>query len=87
MNLMKYALNSSTLKTFWRGMPDSKMLSLWFLHRAFRVVKLQASLGPHWFDVLVLEFIKQKHTLRILLYQEEMFLLLGLDYCTVALLQ
>ena len=39
---------------------------------------------PTWvltLTLLILEFTKDKHTLRI--YQEEMFLLLGLDYCPV----
>ena len=46
-------------------MPDSKMLLFWFLHCVFRVVELQASLGPPRFDILVLEYTKHKHTLRI----------------------
>ena len=33
-------------------MPDSRMLSFWFLHRVFRVVKLQALLGRSGFDIL-----------------------------------
>ena len=68
-------------------MSDSSMLSCWVLHLAFGVVELQASLGSLRFDILVLEFRKYKHTLRILLYQEEMILRSGLDYCKVALLQ
>ena len=48
-------------------------------------MELQASLGPPGFNILVLEFTKHNHTLRISLYQEEIFLQSGLDYCTVAL--
>ena len=33
-------------------MPDSRMLSFWFLHWDFRVVKLQALLGRSGFDIL-----------------------------------
>ena len=32
-------------------MPDSRMLSFWFLHWVFRVVELQAILGPPGFDI------------------------------------
>ena len=46
-------------------MPDSKMHLFWFLHCVFRVVELQTSLGPPRFDILVLEYTKHKHTLRI----------------------
>ena len=70
-------------------MPDSRMLSFWILHLAFRVVELQTSLGSLHFDSLLLELKKDNHTLRdFVIYQEEMILmLLGLYYCTVALLQ
>ena len=33
-------------------MPDSRMLSFWFLHWVFRVVKLQAILGRPGFDIV-----------------------------------
>ena len=48
-------------------MPDPRMLAFWFIHWIFRVVELEASLGlgPPGFDILVLEFTKHKHTLRI----------------------
>ena len=66
-------------------MPDSILNA--FILVFTRVVELQASLGPPRFDILLLEFIKHKHAIGILLSQEEMLLLSGLDYFTVALLQ
>ena len=41
-------------------MSNSKILSFWFLHCVFRVVELQASLGPSPFDILVLEYTQHK---------------------------
>ena len=32
INSMKYALSFICFKSFWRGMPDSRMLSFWSLH-------------------------------------------------------
>ena len=66
-------------------MRDSRMLSFWFLHWVFRVVILQALLGPLRFHMFSSGIHKtQAHIKEFLLfYQEEMFLLLGLDYCTV----
>ena len=52
MNLMKYALNFICFEAFWRGMPDSRMLSFWFLHCVFRVVELEALLSPPGSDIL-----------------------------------
>ena len=65
INLMNYALNVIYLKAFWRGMPDSRMLSFWFLHWIFRVVEFQTSVGPPRLHILVLEHTKYNHTLRI----------------------
>ena len=45
-------------------MPDSRMLSFRFLHW-FRVVEFQTLLGTPRFDILVLEYTKHKHTLRL----------------------
>ena len=71
-------------------MPDSRMLSLlsfWFLHWAFRVVELQSLLlGPPDSGILSSRIHKtQAHSKGFLLlfHQEEMFLLSGLNYCTV----
>ena len=67
-------------------MPDSRMLSFWFLHWVFRVVELQSLLGPPGFDILSSGIHKtQAHSKGFLLlfHQEEMFLLSGLNYCTV----
>ena len=65
-------------------MPDSRMLSFWFLHCVFRVVELQSLLGPPGFDILSSGIHKtQAHIKDFLFHQEEMFLLSGLDYCTV----
>ena len=62
------------------------MLSFWFLHWAFRVVELQSLPGPPGIDILSSEIHKtQAHSKSVLLlfHQEGMFLLSGLNYCTV----
>ena len=46
-------------------MPDSRMLSFWFLYQVFRVVELQALPGPPCFDIFSSGIHKHKHTLRI----------------------
>ena len=47
-------------------MPDSRMLSFWFLHWVFRVVKLQALLGRSGFDILSSGIHKTKHTVIVM---------------------
>ena len=50
-------------------MPDSRMLSFWFLHWVFRVVKLQALLGRSGFDILSSGIHKtQAHSKDLILY-------------------
>ena len=90
-NLMKYALNFIHFKILFERYAWLKnAFILVFLHWTSRVVKLQASLGPPRFDILVLEFTKHKHWPRVLLSQEDMFLLSGFEYyrwlCYVLLL-
>ena len=46
-------------------MPDSRMLSLWFLQWVSRVVDFQLLPGPVALTFLVPEFTKHKHTIRI----------------------
>ena len=67
-------------------MPDSRMLSFWFLHWVFRVVELQSLLGPPGFHILGSGIHKTQAYSKgflLLFHQEEMFLLSGLNYCTV----
>ena len=46
-------------------MPDTRMLSLWFLFWVSRVVELQALLGPPRFDIFSSGIRKIQQTLRI----------------------
>ena len=69
-------------------MLDSRMLSFWYLHWVLRVVKLQALLGRSGFDILSSGIHKtQAHSRDSISHyystKKKMFLLLGLDYCTV----
>ena len=57
-------------------MPDSRRLSLWFLHWVFRVVILRALLGPPRFDIFISGIHKTQAHIKIPT-------LLGLDYYTV----
>ena len=78
---------SSTLKGFWRDMPDSRMLSFWFLHWVFRVVELQASLGPLRFDILLFWNSQNTRIFYTIVISRRNVPAIRIYYCTVALLQ